>query len=193
MGLIADFKKGRDAAYKKRGFVPGQKDEPADDSADEKVAGEAAHAADVDIAELAETRRKLLEELSAEIENLRKRVGELETERDEAKKLLADVVAEAEGHKESLAAVEAERNEAKKLLAEVTASVETRIAEVESERDLLADVLQATGVRKVLQKVLHPDTHPKADEDQRRGFTKATSKLNAAYDLIDRRAKKKTP
>ena len=119
MGLIADFKKGRDAAYKKRGFVPGQKDEPADDSADEKVAGEAAHAADVDIAELAETRRKLLEELSAEIENLRKRVGELETERDEAKKLLADVVAEAEGHKESLAAVEAERNEAKKLLAEV--------------------------------------------------------------------------
>ena len=171
---------------------PAIKDEPADDMAERKDdAGEAGKAAETDeLAELAETRRKLLEALSAETE---KRIGELEAERDEAKKLLADVVAEAEGHKERLAAVEAELNEAKKLLAEVTASVETRIAEVESERDLLADVLQSTGVRKVLQKVLHPDTHPKADEDQRRGFTEATSKLNAAYDLIDRRAKKKTP
>lgn len=185
--FVADFKKGRDAAYAKRGFVPGRKPEPGDTADKNDGAGEAAAAPET--GELAETRRKLLEELSAEIEKLQKRVGEVEAERDEKQKLLGDVVAEADEGKTRLAAVEAERNEAKKLLAEVTASVEARIAEVEAERDQLADVLQGPGVRKVLEKVLHPDTHAKAKPDQKDALTELSSKLHAAYDQIERRAK----
>jgi hypothetical protein len=179
MGVIAEFKKGRDAAYKRRGFVPGRKAEPAAGTADEKDGGGAAgNAADADgLAELAETRGKLLEELSAEVE---KRVAELETERDEYKKLLADVVTAAEG----------ERDENKKLLADVAAEVEARIAEVESERDLFADVLQAPRVHTVLKKALHTDTYPKADADERRRLTEAFIKMKAAYDLIGAKGKK---
>jgi len=183
MGLIANFKKGQAAAYAERGVAQGnRKSEPAE-------TGGAGAAGQSDAEELAETRRKLIEELSGEVEKLQKRVGALETERDEAKKLLAEVVAEGEARKKRIAELEAERDAAKKLLADVTASAEQlqkRIAELETEPGVFAEVLLLPGVRKVLLKLFHPDTHPDADEDQRRVLTEGSGKVNAAYALIDK-------
>jgi len=76
---------------------------------------------------------------------------------------------------------------------EIAMQSQARISELETEltathwrADRVVDVLELPGVRKMLLKATHPDTHPGADEEQRRALTEASSKINAAYDLINR-------
>ena len=63
--------------------------------------------------------------------------------------------------------------------------LETMLAETQRRAERFAEVLELPGVRKALLS-FHPDRHPEADDDRRRALTEAISKINAAYDLIDR-------
>jgi hypothetical protein len=82
---------------------------------------------------------------------------------------------------------------------EIAELSQARIAELETEltaahwrADRLTEVLELAGVRRMLLRLVHPDAHPGAGEDQRRALTEASSKINAAYDLIDRAKDKKS-
>jgi len=90
------------------------------------------------------------------------------------------------GEVENLRALLAEVHELAELSQARIAELETELTAMHWRADRMADVLQIQGVRKMLHKVTHPDTHPGADEEQRRALTEASSKINAAYDLIDR-------
>ena len=169
---VEDFKKGRDAAYAERG------------TARHPVSSEGETEVDPD-----ET-RKLLAEVTELAEQLQTRVTELETERDEAKTALAEATATAEPLQQRSSELDAELTEKKKLIEDMAGQLEAlqkRIEEVEGERDLFAEVLQTPGFRKVLLKVVLPDAHPDADDEQRRLLTLWSSKLNAAYELLGRK------
>ena len=101
---------------------------------------------------------------------LKTRNEELETERDEAKKLLAEVVAEAEPRQQRITELEGELAPKSKLIDELAAQIEAlqaRADKLESERETFAAALQIPGMRQVMLKVVHEDTHPDADEEQR--------------------------
>jgi hypothetical protein len=92
----------------------------------------------------------------------------------------------------SLRALLGELREIAELSQARIAELETALTAMHWRAERLADALQVPGVKKVLVRLVHPDAHPDADEDQRRALTEASSKINAAYDLIDR-AKDTTP
>ena len=65
-------------------------------------------------------------------------------------------------------------------------ALEQQIAETGPRAALMTEVLELPGVRRMLFKMAHPDANPNADEAERRARTEATSKINMAYELIDR-------
>jgi hypothetical protein len=73
-----------------------------------------------------------------------------------------------------------------------TAELETLLTETHWRAERMAEVLELPGVRRVLVRITHPDAKPDASEEERQARTEATSKINAAYDLIDR-AKEEKP
>jgi len=180
-GLIARFKKGRDAAYAERGFTPpGRKVEQS--SSTGEAGDQPAEPAPADT-------RQLLTEVTELAEQLQNRITELEAERDDAQKLLGEVTTSGDDLRKRCGELETERDNAKKLLGELTSSAEQlqkSAAGLEAERDLLAEALQLPGVRKVLLKLFHTDSHPNADEEQHRVLTAGYLKLNSAYELIGR-------
>jgi hypothetical protein len=180
--LITAFNNGRAAAQAERDKAADKRD------GEGELAQSAANAND--------DTKALLREVIKLADGLKKQVADLEAERDDAKKLLGEATASADGRERQIADLEAERDATKKLLGEVTASAEQlqkRIAELETEPGVFAEVLLLPGVRKVLLKLVHPDAHPEADEDQRRALAEGSAKLNAAYDLIDKRKKEGKP
>jgi hypothetical protein len=73
-----------------------------------------------------------------------------------------------------------------------TAELETLLTETHWRAERMAEVLELPGVRRILVRITHPDAKPDASEEERQARTEATSKINAAYDLIDR-AKEEKP
>ena len=170
--------------------MPGQKDEPATTRPTESRR-RAAHAADVDIAELAETQRKLLEELSSN-RNLRKRVGELETERDEPKSCSPTWWPKPKGKRRASRPSKLSPTKPKSCLP--NSPLRSRRGSPRSRASATCSPTSASDRRaQGAGKGAAPRHASQSRRRSRRGFTKATSELNAAYDLIDRRAKKKTP
>ena len=114
----------------------------------------------------------------------RARAAEPETGRGGAGGAPAASTDAAEG--ESLRGLLGELHQIAELSQARIAELETELTATHWRADRVAEVLQLPGVRKMLLKVTHPDSHPGADELQRRALTEASSKINAAYDLIDR-------
>lgn len=78
-------------------------------------------------------------------------------------------------------------------LRELGLASQARIAELESEltatnlrAERLAEALETPGARRALQRLFHPDAHAGASDEQLRALNDAASKVNVAYDLIDR-------
>jgi chromosome segregation ATPase len=183
---VEDFKTGRDDAYAERGSAPRQ------------AAREASATTDTDDAKTAATGEdaspSLVTEMADTIKALQTRNGELETERDEAKKLLAEVVAEAEPRQQRVTELEGELAPKSKLIDELASQIkalQARADKLESERQTLAAALQIPGMRQVMLKVVHEDTHPEADEEQRENLKTWSQAVNAAYALIKGSAPKK--
>jgi chromosome segregation ATPase len=190
-----NFRKGRDAAYVERGFRQGAK--PAPDSEATETEAESGNEA---------TDNSLVNKLAETVKTLKKSNGELEAERDEANKLLREVADEATGHKQRIETLEGEladqKKQNKKLRGENTAktklidklsatvkALQSRAGELEAERDTLAAPLKIPGMKRVLSKVVHEDSHkdrgPLTD-DQRRELTEWSQAVNAAFALIKR-------
>lgn len=181
---VEDFKKGWDEAHAERGTALGsaRRAETSSNGASETGAP--------DTPEDTEETRKLLAEVTELAEQLQKRITELETERDDAKKRLDETTSETDPLRERVTNLEGDIEEKKKLIDEMAAQLEPmqkRLPELEGERDLFVEVLQIPGVRKLLLKVVLPDAHPDADEDQIRLLTAWSRKVNAAYELIGRK------
>jgi len=118
------------------------------------------------------------------VEPRRPRIAELETRPDiagGAPATLADA-----GDVEDLRALLGEVREIAELSQARIAELETELTATHWRADRVAEVLELPGVRRMLLRLLHPDAHAGADEEQRRALTEASGKVNAAYDLIDR-------
>jgi hypothetical protein len=72
------------------------------------------------------------------------------------------------------------------------AELETLLTEAHWRADRFAEVLELPGVRRMLVRITHPDAKPDASDEERRARTEAASKVNAAYDLIDRAKEEKS-
>jgi chromosome segregation ATPase len=186
---VEDFKTGRDAAYAERGSAPRPSSREASATTDTDDAKTAATGEDGEDAS-----PSLVAEMAATIKALQTRNEELETERDEAKKLLAEVVAEAEPRQQRITELEGELAPKSKLIDELASQIkalQARADKLESEREILVAALQIPGMRQVMLKVVHEDTHPEADEEQRENLKTWSQAVNAAYALIKGSAPKK--
>jgi chromosome segregation ATPase len=182
---VEDFKKGVDQAYAERGTEPRPR---AHESSVTTHTDDAKTEAEEDASP------SLVTELADTIKALKTRNEELESERDEAKKLLAEVVAEAEPRQQRVTELEGELAPKNKLIDELATQIKAlqeRADKMESEREIFVTALQIPGMRQVMSKVVHEDTHPDADEEQRKKFKTWTQAVNAAYALIKGGAPKK--
>jgi chromosome segregation ATPase len=116
-------------------------------------------------------------------------VKTLTAELEKDKKLLDGAADEIEGLRAKIEDLQAERDQAQAELAdnkEILARVAEQAAQVQAERDQLADLLKGPGVRKLLIRTYHSD--PKAAKlsaAECAVLDAFIAKINAAYDLIE--------
>lgn len=92
------------------------------------------------------------------------------------------------GQEESLRALLGETAEIAEQSLARNAELETELTASREFADALAEAMQSPGMKRLLAKQYSPDAHAKATEGEKAELTACMQKINAAYDLIERRA-----